>query len=266
LCYRTASCSFSLREHDAEVKRTHIMTAARSPSGHSDGCGLSSGTRPFCHCRSSQGMNMITATYEGSPAEPVSGSTLLPRSLCDEEAVSLSNSPEKAATTRTIAIYEAHMASDERDDSEWVNGLFAAAQRRTSAPPVMRSVLYARFARSEASWRCASVCRYRVAESGALVRKTARLISTNGVHFVAYCEPSCSGHRSLIADSSGRQRKGVPTFPIYQMFQFSFSSCRFGFSGVVVDTTVSVLDLEDQTRTGGGRTRLNSSFAAEVKP
>ena len=42
-------------------------------------------------------MNMITATYEGSPAEPVSGSTLLPRSLCDEEAVSLSNSPEKAA-------------------------------------------------------------------------------------------------------------------------------------------------------------------------
>jgi len=42
-------------------------------------------------------MNMITATYEGSPAEPVSGSTLLPQSLCDEEAVSLSNSPEKAA-------------------------------------------------------------------------------------------------------------------------------------------------------------------------
>jgi len=42
-------------------------------------------------------MNMITATYEGSPAEPVSGSTLHPRSLSDEEAVSLSNSPEKAA-------------------------------------------------------------------------------------------------------------------------------------------------------------------------
>ena len=42
-------------------------------------------------------MNMITATYEGSPAEPVSGSTLLPRSLSDEEAVSLSNSAEKAA-------------------------------------------------------------------------------------------------------------------------------------------------------------------------
>ena len=42
-------------------------------------------------------MNMVTATYEGSPAEPVSGSTLLPRSLGDEEAVSPSNSPEKAS-------------------------------------------------------------------------------------------------------------------------------------------------------------------------
>jgi len=42
-------------------------------------------------------MNMVTATYEGSPAEPVSGSTLLPRSLCDEEPVSPSNSPEKAS-------------------------------------------------------------------------------------------------------------------------------------------------------------------------
>ncbi len=42
-------------------------------------------------------MNMVTATYEGSPVEPVSGSTLLPRSLCDEEAVNLPGFPEKAA-------------------------------------------------------------------------------------------------------------------------------------------------------------------------
>src|SRR4029077_2468800 len=42
-------------------------------------------------------MNLLTATYEGSPAEPVSGSTLPLGSLCDEKAVSLSNSPEKAA-------------------------------------------------------------------------------------------------------------------------------------------------------------------------
>ena len=42
-------------------------------------------------------MNMITATYEGSPAQPVTGSSLLPRSLCDQEAVNLPSSPEKAA-------------------------------------------------------------------------------------------------------------------------------------------------------------------------
>jgi len=42
-------------------------------------------------------MNMITATYEGSPAHLVSGSTLPPRSLRDEEAVNLPSFLEKAA-------------------------------------------------------------------------------------------------------------------------------------------------------------------------
>ena len=42
-------------------------------------------------------MNMITATYEGSPSEPVSGSTLFPRALRGEEAVNHPSSPEKAA-------------------------------------------------------------------------------------------------------------------------------------------------------------------------
>ena len=45
-------------------------------------------------------MYMITATYEGSPAEPASVSTLLPRSLCDEEAVSLSKLPRESGSRR----------------------------------------------------------------------------------------------------------------------------------------------------------------------
>jgi len=57
-------------------------------------------------------MNMITATYEGSPAEPVYGSTLLPQSLCDDEAVNLPSSPEKAPSTRSIGC-QAHMTSDD---------------------------------------------------------------------------------------------------------------------------------------------------------
>jgi non-ribosomal peptide synthetase-like protein len=42
-------------------------------------------------------MNVITATYEGSPAEPVSGSTLPPLSLRDDAAANIFNSLEKAA-------------------------------------------------------------------------------------------------------------------------------------------------------------------------
>ena len=42
-------------------------------------------------------MNMITATYEGSPAEAVSGSTLPPLSLRDDEAANILPSLEKAA-------------------------------------------------------------------------------------------------------------------------------------------------------------------------
>jgi hypothetical protein len=37
-------------------------------------------------------MNMIPATYEGSPAEPVSGSNRLPLSFCNEEAANIPNS------------------------------------------------------------------------------------------------------------------------------------------------------------------------------
>jgi hypothetical protein len=37
-------------------------------------------------------MRMLTATYEGSPAEPVSGSTLLPPSLCDDGAPNVDKS------------------------------------------------------------------------------------------------------------------------------------------------------------------------------
>ena len=53
-------------------------------------------------------MTMITATYEGSPAQPVSGSTLLPRSLCDEEAVNLPSSPKKAAIDEKHRLPSSH--------------------------------------------------------------------------------------------------------------------------------------------------------------
>jgi carbonic anhydrase/acetyltransferase-like protein (isoleucine patch superfamily) len=82
-----------------KVKRTHIQ----------DGCTVAFGTTVMGGAVIERDttllplslvlkeMNIITATYEGSPAEPVSGSTLPLRSLRDDEAVNLPSSPEKAA-------------------------------------------------------------------------------------------------------------------------------------------------------------------------
>ena len=59
-------------------------------------------------------MNMITATYEGSPAEPVSGSTPLPTITLRRRGGEHLEPPENAAIDEKITrIYEAHMTSDD---------------------------------------------------------------------------------------------------------------------------------------------------------
>jgi hypothetical protein len=82
-----------------KVKRTHIQDGCTVAFGATvmGGAVIERDTTLLPLSLVLKEMNMITATYEGSPAEPVSGSTLLPQSLCDEEAVSLPSSPEKAA-------------------------------------------------------------------------------------------------------------------------------------------------------------------------
>jgi len=97
-----------------KVKRTHIHDGCTVASGATvmGGAVIERDTTLLPLSLVLKEMNMITATYEGSPAEPVSGSTLLPRSLCDEEVVSPSNSPEKAAIDEKDRD-EAHMASDD---------------------------------------------------------------------------------------------------------------------------------------------------------
>jgi carbonic anhydrase/acetyltransferase-like protein (isoleucine patch superfamily) len=81
-----------------KVKRTHIHDGCTVAFGATvmGGAVIERNTTLLPLSLVLKEMSMITATYEGSPAEPVSGSTLLPRSLCDKEAVSLSNTPEKA--------------------------------------------------------------------------------------------------------------------------------------------------------------------------
>jgi serine acetyltransferase len=82
-----------------KVKRTHIQDGCTVAFGATvmGGVVIERDTTLLPLSLVLKEMNMITATYEGSPAEPVSGSTLLSRSLCDEEAVNLPSSPEKAA-------------------------------------------------------------------------------------------------------------------------------------------------------------------------
>src|SRR6476619_4563151 len=82
-----------------KVKRTHIQDGCTVAFGATvmGGAVIERDTTFLPLSLVLKEMNIITATYEGSPAEPVTGTTLHPRSLSDEEAVSLSNSPEKAA-------------------------------------------------------------------------------------------------------------------------------------------------------------------------
>jgi hypothetical protein len=81
-----------------KVKRTHIHDSCTVSFGATvmGGAVIERDTTLLPLSLVLKEMNMITATYEGSPAEPVRDSTLLPRSLRDEEAVSLPN-PENAA-------------------------------------------------------------------------------------------------------------------------------------------------------------------------
>jgi non-ribosomal peptide synthetase-like protein len=82
-----------------KVKRTHIQDGCTVAFGATvmGGAVIERDTTLLPLSLVLKEMNVITATYEGSPAEPVSGSTLLPQSLCDEEAVNLPSFPEKAA-------------------------------------------------------------------------------------------------------------------------------------------------------------------------
>jgi carbonic anhydrase/acetyltransferase-like protein (isoleucine patch superfamily) len=82
-----------------KVKRTHIQDGCTVAFGATvmGGAVIERDTTLLPLSLVLKELNMITATYEGSPAQPVSGSTLPPRSLRDEEAVNLPSFLEKAA-------------------------------------------------------------------------------------------------------------------------------------------------------------------------
>jgi non-ribosomal peptide synthetase-like protein len=82
-----------------KVKRTHIQDGCTIAFGATvmGGAVIERDTTLLPLSLVLKEMNMITATYEGSPAEPVNGSPLSPLSLCDDEAANTLGSREKAA-------------------------------------------------------------------------------------------------------------------------------------------------------------------------
>jgi phosphopantetheinyl transferase len=140
-----------------------------------------------------------------------------------------------------------------REDSEWVNGLFAAsAADRTPAPAIHAArVLYAPVSRNpEASLRCASVL------SDIELQRAERFVTEDGkAHFKQrrafrrYCGAFVLGTpRPLSRIVFQETDKGRPYLPDLPNVWFSFSSCRFGFLGAWSSTHQIGIDLEDQTK------------------
>jgi phosphopantetheinyl transferase len=140
-----------------------------------------------------------------------------------------------------------------RDDSEWVNGLFAANAGDWTPAQANHAVhvLYAPVSRDpEASRRCASVL------SDIELQRADRFVTEDGkAHFTQrrafrrYCGAFVlRSPRPLAQTLFQETEKGRPYLPDLPNVWFSFSSCRFGFLGAWSSTHKIGVDLEDQTR------------------
>jgi carbonic anhydrase/acetyltransferase-like protein (isoleucine patch superfamily) len=81
-----------------KVKRTHIQDGCTVAFGATvmGGALIERDTTLLPLALVLKEMNLVTATYGGSPVEPVSDST-----LCDQEAVNLMSYPDKGAIDKT---------------------------------------------------------------------------------------------------------------------------------------------------------------------
>jgi phosphopantetheinyl transferase len=156
-----------------------------------------------------------------------------------------------------------------QDDSEWVNGLFAAiAGDWTPAPAShVARVLYAPVSRDpEASRRCVSVL------SDIELQRADRFVTEDGrAHFKQrrafrrYCGSIVLGSpRPLSQIVFQETEKGRPYLPDLPNVWFSFSSCRFGFLGAWSSTHRVGIDLEDHTQNVEA-TELAQRFFSEAE-
>jgi len=140
-----------------------------------------------------------------------------------------------------------------RNDSDWVNDLFAAGACDWTPAPAHHAayVVYAPLSHNaEASRRCASVL-----SDSELQRADSFLTEDGKAHFMQrrafrrYCGAVVLGvPRPLSRIAFRETEKGRPYLPNLPNFSFSFSSCRFGFLGAWSSTHGIGVDLEDKTR------------------
>ena len=140
-----------------------------------------------------------------------------------------------------------------RDDSEWVNRMFAASAGDWTPAQADHGtrVLYAPVSRDpEASWRCASVLAdIELQRADRFVTEDGRAHFKQRRAFRRYCGAFVlESPRPLSRIVFQETEKGRPYLPDLPNVWFSFSSCRFGFLGAWSSTHGIGIDLEDQTR------------------
>jgi phosphopantetheinyl transferase len=139
-----------------------------------------------------------------------------------------------------------------RDDSEWINGLFAVSASDWTPASVshVTHVHYAPVSRDpEASRRCVSIL------SDAELQRADRFVTEDGKAlfkqrraFRRYCGALVLGSpRHLSRIVFEETEKGRPYLPDLPDVCFSFSSCRLGFLGAWSSTHRIGVDLVDQT-------------------
>lgn len=89
-----------------KVKRTHIQEGCAVNFGATvmGGAVIERDTTLLPLSLVLKEMNLRTATYEGSPAEPVSASTLLSPSFCDDEPMDILSCLERHLSTKRIGL------------------------------------------------------------------------------------------------------------------------------------------------------------------
>jgi non-ribosomal peptide synthetase-like protein len=91
-CYVDGFLQFhTLENMMLKVKRTHIQDGCAVNTGATlmGGAVIERDTTLYPLSLVLKEMNLVTGAYEGSPAQPVNGATLLPQSLCDDRALSV---------------------------------------------------------------------------------------------------------------------------------------------------------------------------------